>query len=86
MKLKCDAHNRRVVSGKTSFLHRTGDLTVCAGAPLAVMIDNTSHIIRHFGLDGKGGLTQISTDHVRRPIKRDKFETIDLTRYTRPQE
>jgi hypothetical protein len=29
MKLKCDAHNRRVLSGRSSWLHRTGDMSVC---------------------------------------------------------
>lgn len=29
MKLKCNDHNRRVVTGKKSFLHKTGDCSPC---------------------------------------------------------
>lgn len=29
MKLKCDKHNRRVLTGKNGFLHRTGDMSPC---------------------------------------------------------
>jgi len=28
-KLKCDKHGRRVVSGKTGWIHRTGDGSKC---------------------------------------------------------
>lgn len=73
MKLKCDLHDRRVVSGKSSFLHRTGDLSAC-NSPLAVMIDRTSHITRGFVLDGKGGLTQTSCDKQQRPHTRRRKE------------
>lgn len=49
MKLKCDAHGRRVlaVPGGSSFLHRTGDMSDC-NSKVAVMQDNTSHITRTF--------------------------------------
>lgn len=29
MKLKCHKHDRRVLTGKDSFLHRTGDMSKC---------------------------------------------------------
>lgn len=29
MKLKCDQHKRRVVTGEKSFLHKTGDNSPC---------------------------------------------------------
>jgi hypothetical protein len=31
MKLKCDKHNRRVLTTSRGFEHRTGDLSVCDG-------------------------------------------------------
>lgn len=49
MKLKCEKHNRRVlsISNSPSLLHRTGDMSKC-DSPTAVMVDNTSHITRTY--------------------------------------
>lgn len=49
MKLKCDKHNRRVlsVSNSPSFLHRTGDKSEC-DSQRASLIDNVSKTTRSF--------------------------------------
>lgn len=60
MKLKCDKHNRRVLSGSTSFLHRTGDMSPCDGKT-AVMTDNTLNTTRTYKIDNDGDLVQLST-------------------------
>ncbi len=83
MKLKCDKHDRRVltVPGGSSFLHRTGDMSKC-NSKVAVMQDNTSHITRAYKIVD-GVLRETSCDKKSRPhTKRD--DKIDLTRYTRP--
>lgn len=40
MKLKCDTHKRRVVTGSQSFLHRNGDGSKC-DSPTATIGDKT---------------------------------------------
>lgn len=40
MKLKCNTHNRRVVAGSASFLHRNGDGSKC-DSPTATIGDKT---------------------------------------------
>lgn len=62
MKLKCDAHGRRVLSIDTDganarFVHRTGDNSDC-GSKTASMRDNTNRTTRTFG----PGLKLISTN------------------------
>lgn len=49
MKLKCDKHNRRVlsVSNSPSFFHRTGDLSKC-DSQRASLVDNVSKTTRSF--------------------------------------
>jgi hypothetical protein len=81
MKLKCDKHGRRVLSGKTSFLHRTGDMSKC-DSKIAALVDNTSKTTRSFKLDGQGGLIAVATR--KQHAGQVSSTEIDLTRYTRP--
>jgi hypothetical protein len=62
MKLKCDAHGRRVMSIRITdmhfrFVHRTGDKSRCDSGT-ASMMDNTNRTKRTFG----PGLAPISTN------------------------
>jgi len=36
MKLKCDQHDRRVLSGQSGFLHRTGDQSKCTSTSATI--------------------------------------------------
>ncbi len=91
MKLKCDKHNRRVLSVPNSrhFLHRTGDQSKC-DSQRASLTDNTSKTTRSFVVMADKddpsifSLTSIGTN--KEPNRHDVDDTIDLTRYTRPQE
>lgn len=44
MKLKCDKHQRRVVSGFSSFLHRTGDGSKCDSKTATIGDKQVEHI------------------------------------------
>lgn len=81
MKLKCERHDRRVLSGKTSFLHRTGDMSPC-DSKTAILRDNVSKTTRTFILNGLGGLLALATNKEPHPVS----DGINLKRYTRPQE
>lgn len=61
MKLKCDQHNRRVMSGPSSFLHRTGDQSKCESAT-ASMRDTRSRTTRTYALDGPGSIRTVSVN------------------------
>jgi hypothetical protein len=52
MKLKCDTHNRRVLTLNNKFAHRTGDLSKC-DSPTATIGD------RKYAIEG-GTVTQIA--------------------------
>lgn len=67
MKLKCEKHNRRVLSVPTStqLLHRTGDMSKC-DSTRAVMVDNVSHTTRHFAIV-RGELIPTGTNKKPRP-------------------
>ena len=67
MKLKCDKHDRRVLSVETSpsFLHRTGDMSKC-DSKTASLVDTTSHIKRSFHIV-LGKLVQFECDKAQRP-------------------
>lgn len=67
MKLKCDKHERRVLSipGSPSFHHRTGDMSTC-DSKIAVLKDTTSHITRTYHIV-LGKLVQFDCNKESRP-------------------
>lgn len=92
MKLKCDAHDRRVltVPNSPSFLHRTGDMSKC-DSKTASLTDRVSHIkrtfriMRHLSIPNLFALGPAGVDKQSGPHNNDP-DGINLKRYTRPQE
>jgi hypothetical protein len=91
MKLKCDKHNRRVlsISNSPSFIHRTGDMSTC-DSQRASLVDNVSNTKRSFVImadkDDPSLFSLASIGINKEPNQYDVSDKIDLTRYTRPQE
>jgi hypothetical protein len=59
MKLKCDKHNRRVLTVGDHFAHRTGDMSTC-DSKSASMRDNRLKTTRTYTIDADGGLVSIA--------------------------
>lgn len=88
MKLKCEKHDRRVltVSSSPNFLHRTGDMSVC-DSKYAVLRDNVSKTTRKFAvfahkhIPNLYALGPISTDkEAMRPSDQNKMDQLTNAR------
>lgn len=68
MKLKCTKHDRRVITGKNGFLHRTGDMSPCDSFHAGFSSTTTPSLNRQYTYD-----EFLNQSHL--------LPTIDLTRH-----